>query len=91
MPKHIVHIGLPERPTTVRSCRPQGFVEWQLWVDFGCLVISYLESVPRSEFGTTTDIRQTAGYDIWLAAVLTLSANYGHTAQSKTAPKGRLA
>jgi len=39
-------------------------------VDSGCLVISYLELVPRSEFGATTDVRQAAGYDFWLAAVL---------------------
>ena len=40
------------------------------WVVSGPLEKTYLESVPSSEFGTTTDVRQAAGYDIWLAAVL---------------------
>ena len=56
-------------------------------VDSGCLVISYLESVPRSEFGATTDVRQAAGYDFWLAAVLTLSAN---SCPSRATSEGQL-
>ena len=37
-------------------------------------ILLSLESVPKSELGATTDVRQAAGYDFWLAAVLTLSA-----------------
>ena len=44
-------------------------------VGSGSAVKSYLESIPTSEFGATTDVRQAAGYDIWLAAVLPGSAD----------------
>ena len=57
---------------------------------FVLAILLSLESVPKSELGATTDVRQAAGCDFWLEAVLTLSASYGHTAQRKTAPKGRL-
>jgi len=46
------------------------------WVDSRRLAKSYLESVPTSEFGATADVRQAAGYDIWLAAVLPQSATH---------------
>ena len=35
----------------------------------------YIESVPSPEFGTTTDIRQTAGHEYVIATVLLSSAN----------------
>ena len=55
----------------------------QLRIDSIRLGKSYLESIPTSEFGATTDIRQTAGYDIWLAAVLPNSAKTGHTSDAE--------
>ena len=38
----------------------------------------------------TTDVRQAAGYDLWLAAVLTLSARIGHSQSNVAAPKESL-
>ena len=48
---------------------------------------TYIESAPTSEFRATTDVRQMAGYDFWLAAVLPQSAN---SCPSRTASEGRL-
>ena len=45
------------------------------WVDSGRLADSYIRVSCTSEFGATTDVRQAAGCDFWLEAVLTLSAN----------------
>jgi len=53
------------------------------WVVSGPLEKTYLESVPSSEFGTTTDVRQAAGYDIWLAAVLPEPAKTGSSTHIK--------
>ena len=58
----------------------------QLRIDSIRLGKSYLESISTSEFGATTDIRQTAGYDIWLAAVLPNSANIGPLANACQRP-----
>ena len=57
-------------------------------VDSGRLADSYIRVSCTSEFGATTDVRQAAGCDFWLEAVLTLSATNGPTAQCKTAPEG---
>ena len=62
-------------PFTVRSCRPGWNSVRPRRVDSRRLAISYIESVPSSEFGTTTDIRQTPGMDMWLVSVLLSSAN----------------
>ena len=45
------------------------------WVGAYPCYFPYIEWIPTSEFGITTDVRQATGYDIWLAAVLPQSAN----------------
>ena len=57
----------------------------ELAVVSGPLEKTYLELVPTSMFGATTDVLQAAGYDIWLAAVLPQSATTRPLAQHKTA------
>ena len=47
-------------------------------VDSRRLARSYIRISCASEFGATTDVRQAAGYDFWLEAVLTLSAKSSH-------------
>ena len=53
--------------------------ELPTWVDSCPCYFPYIESVPTSEFGATTDVRQAAGYDIWLAVVLPKSATMRHS------------
>jgi len=60
---------------------PQKFMNFR--VDSCPCYFPNIESVPTSEFGATTDVRQAAGYDFWLAAVLTLSARIRHPPTKK--------
>ena len=50
---------------------------------FVLAILLSLETVPKSELGATTDVRQAAGCDFWLEAVLTLSANIGSSAYKR--------
>jgi len=43
-----------------------------------------------SGFGGGTDVQQTRVITVVIITVLPLSAIFGHTAQCKTAPKGRI-
>jgi len=47
-------------PATVRSRHTITYAECRTWVDSGCLVISYLESVPRSHYGGKAVVQQMA-------------------------------
>jgi hypothetical protein len=55
------------------------------WVVSRRLAKSYIESVSTSEFGATTDIRQTPGYEHVISPVLLSSAKRRPLAQCKTA------
>ena len=77
------HSG-PKGPFTVLLRHTETYAEGRIRVVSCPCYFPYIESVPTSEFGATTDVRQAAGYDIWLAAVLPQSANYRRTVQSKT-------
>ena len=55
------------------------YAECRTWVDSCPCYFSYIESVPTSEFGTTTDIRQTPGMDMWLVSVFLSSARTCHS------------
>ena len=51
-------MGTVQIPSSLISCERLG------WVDSRRLAKSYIESVPTTEFGATTDIRQALGYDM---------------------------
>ena len=85
MLKHLLRgAGVYQRPTRERSFTvllryADTYAEGRSWIGSGSTVKSYIESVPTPEFGATTDVRQAAGYDIWLAAVLPQSARMRHS------------
>ena len=53
-----------EGPSLVRSCRPQGYREGQLWVVSRQLGKSDLESVLSSGFGPTPAVRRGRGMSV---------------------------
>jgi hypothetical protein len=56
------------------------FLECRILAEGSCLLANpYLEPVLTSEFGATTDIRQTPGHGHVIATVLLGSANNGHS------------
>jgi hypothetical protein len=67
------------------------YVKGRLWVGSRRLENSYLESVPTSELGATTDVRQAPRQEHAIASVLLGSAIIGHSAHMRTAPFGAAA
>ena len=57
--------------------------EGRSWIGSGSTVKSYIESVPTSEFGATTDVRQAAGDGHVIAIVLLSSAKTGSSTHIK--------
>jgi hypothetical protein len=62
-------------PRTVLLRPTETYSECRSWVVSRRLAKSYIELVPTSEFGTTTDIRRTLGQEHMIDSVLLGSAN----------------
>ena len=63
------------------------YAENRSWVDTGCLVISYLESVPRSVSGGRADVKQTRVITVVMITVLPGTASTGSLEHKKGDPK----
>jgi hypothetical protein len=64
----------PKGPLTVLLRHTVTYAVCPGWVGSRCLENSYLESVPTSELGTTTDIRRAPGHAHMIDSVLLGSA-----------------
>jgi hypothetical protein len=73
------------RTTAYSSRRTEIYLEGRVRVVSRRLAKSYLELVPTSEFGATTDVRSIPGYEQWLATKLLSSAR---TCRSQDFRKG---
>jgi hypothetical protein len=76
-----------ERPTTVHSGSLNQNPVGPFRVVSRRLAKSYIELVPTSEFGVTTDIRRTSDHGHAIGLVLLSSANNGPLDQTKTAAR----